>query len=347
MIGKQAKASILISFVILGSILPALCAPPTHHSQGRKYAVKSNNPKKVFHKQLPTLEQQQQQQQQQAMQLQQQQQEQIMNKATDIGTASDITGGSNGGNPNFPWSFLSNSLRQLFKIFFGMPNELNGNGLTPGSDKMDGPSAGQGFSWGQVIGYGLKLLFVTLGGNDAEQHDGIDKIGVEGGAGNPVQGLMKTLIGTMIGGGDESGQGENIAKQTGELINLVIALMNALKTSFSQRSILARSLGESNKLNDFTLATIDMSKAYVKTMNETTDGCKQQRICEAARECITDVESKNSGLCHFISYATVNLMYYTQSNSKNYKSYLDASRKGRATQNQQDCKRLFVCNEVM
>lgn len=46
---------------------------------------------------------------------------------------------------------------------------------------------GQGFSWGQVIGYGLKLAFAALGGtNNNIEHDGVDKIGVEGGA-TPVQ----------------------------------------------------------------------------------------------------------------------------------------------------------------
>ncbi len=34
-----------------------------------------------------------------------------------------------------------------------------------------------GFSWGQVIGYGLKLLLAALGGN-SNAPDGIDKMGV-------------------------------------------------------------------------------------------------------------------------------------------------------------------------
>lgn len=36
---------------------------------------------------------------------------------------------------------------------------------------------GQGFSWGQVIGYGLKLLLAIAGGN-GNAPDGIDKMGV-------------------------------------------------------------------------------------------------------------------------------------------------------------------------
>ena len=45
-----------------------------------------------------------------------------------------------------------------------------------------------------------------------------------------------------------------------QLINLAIALMNALKQSFSQRAMRARSLGEKDKFTDLTLAAIDMGK---------------------------------------------------------------------------------------
>ena len=40
----------------------------------------------------------------------------------------------------------------------------------------------------------------------------------------------------------------------------MMALMNALKTSFSQRALRARSLGQRDRISDFTLATIDMTK---------------------------------------------------------------------------------------
>lgn len=334
---RKVIGYVFLSLICAGTILPVFSAPP----EGRKYAVKSNNPKKVFHKQtIPGMElQQPNQQQHQPID----QNNILMNKASDIGSPSDISGGN--GNGGFPWSFLSNSLMQLVRMFFGVPNEMSGNGLTPGSDKMDGPSSGQGFSWGQVIGYGLKLAFAALGGtNNNIEHDGVDKIGVEGGA-TPVQGLMKTLLGALVGG-EEAGGSDNMAKQTGELINLAIALMNALKQSFSQRAMRARSLGEKDKMTELTLAAIDMGKAYARTFNTTNDSCKEQRICEAARECSQDVGQANAyGLCHLSAYATANLMYYTQSGTKdNTKLYMEAARKGRS---HQDCKQLYsLCNEI-
>lgn len=109
------------------------------------------------------------------------------------------------------------------------------------------------------------------------EHDGIDKIGVEGGH-PPAQNMFKTLIGALVNG-DESGV--DMAKQTTEvsffkhfyfgrriiitnknfqLINLSIALMNALKQSFTQRAQRARSFGGKDKFTDLSLAAIDMGK---------------------------------------------------------------------------------------
>lgn len=49
---KQIKAYVLVTLVCMSSVLPALTAPPpnsSHHGQGRKFAVKHNNPKKVHY----------------------------------------------------------------------------------------------------------------------------------------------------------------------------------------------------------------------------------------------------------------------------------------------------------
>jgi len=273
----------------------------------------------------------------------------MMNKASsDIGSPSEISSG-NGPTNGSPLSFISNSIMQLLRMFFGIPNEMVSNGLTPAQDKMDGgPSQGQGFSWGQVIGYGLKLIFAALGGNNANanaiEHDGVDKIGVEGGP-TPGQGLFKTLLGALVSG-EEPGS-DNMAKQTSELINLTIALMNALKQSFSQRALRARSFGEKDKFSDLSLAAIDMGKAYAKSFNTTVDSCKEKRICEAARECVQDVGQSNAyGICHLSAYMTANLMHYTQSGVKdNTKLYMAAARKGRSLQ---DCDLAYsACNELV
>jgi len=351
----ETKGYLFLTLICTGVLLPSIfAAPPTSSltNQGRKFVTKSNLPKKVYMHKQPSLS---------SMEYQHVVQEQMNNKVADIGTPSDISGGGNsigpGGGANigpnnggFPWNFFSNSVMQFIKMFLGVPNDMQGYGLTPASDKMDGggASSDQGFSWGQVIGYGLKLLFAALGGNNSNnnsiEHDGIDKIGVEAGA-SPVQGLLRTLIGAMVGGNEEGGA-DNMAKQTGELINLAIALMNALKTSFSQRAMRARSLGQKDKLTDLTLAAIDMGKAYAKTFNSSEDQCKQLKICEGARECLQDLGQPNAaGLCHLTAYAAANLMYYSQSSSKDIKPYMDAARKGRSVR-QPDCKKLYVCNEV-
>ncbi|CAG7727662.1 unnamed protein product, partial [Allacma fusca] len=114
----------------------------------------------------------------------------------------------------FPWA-LARPMMELVRMFLGVPTEMNGNSLSNGIDKMDnaGPAGGgQGFSWGQVIGYGLKLLLAALGGGN-NGHDGIDKMDV---GASPVQGIVKSLIGHLVGGEDVD-KADNMAKQTGEV----------------------------------------------------------------------------------------------------------------------------------
>jgi len=340
MMSQQAKGCMLLAIVCCSSILPILAAPPqasegrSHHHQhgvqGRKFYSKPSATKKIYHKQ-----------QQQAVSTEKPDQLISQTKQQqDITIAPQEPNGPGG----FPWA-LARPMMELVRMFLGVPTEMNANSLGNGIDKMDtgavGP--GQGFSWGQVIGYGLKLLLAALGGGN-NGHDGIDKM--DAGA-SPVQGLVKTLIGTLVGGEDVE-KADNMAKQTGELINMAMALMNALKASFSQRALRARSLGEKDRMTEITLAAIDMGKAYAKTFNTTDEGCKQMHICQAARDCVTDVGQPNAfGLCHFTAYATANLMYYTQPslsvNKEATKLILEAARHGRALE---ECKKLYECNET-
>jgi hypothetical protein len=48
---RQLTGYLFLSLICAGAILPVFSAPP----EGRKYAVKSNIPKKVFHKQQQAI----------------------------------------------------------------------------------------------------------------------------------------------------------------------------------------------------------------------------------------------------------------------------------------------------
>lgn len=65
--------------------------------------------------------------------------------------------------------------------------------------------------------------------------------------------------------------------------------MDALKTSFSHRSLSARSVGKKDSVSDAAVAGISMLKSYVKTYRGTSDKCMQKYLCEANTECTSDI----------------------------------------------------------
>jgi len=245
---------------------------------------------------------------------------------------------------NLVWA-IAGPLVQLLKVFIAQPNEIQDNGLTPGSDKIDGPnSPGQGFSWGRVIGYGLKLLLAALGGGNAGNGgDGIDKMGEDDS--NPMQNMIDRLLGAMAGGENGEEGNAQMVKQTREFINLAMSLIKAMQGSLNQRAMRARSIGEKDRMADAALASLYMSKAFVKSFNTTNDGCREQLLCDAARECVQDIGSSSAfGFCHLTAFATSNLMYYTHPAKMDLtKSYLEATRRGRS---QENCKAHYHCNEI-
>lgn len=73
--------------------------------------------------------------------------------------------------------------------------------------------------------------------------------------------------------------------------------MDALKTSFSHRSLQARSSGKKDSLSDAAVAGLSMFKGYMKSVGETAranevetiEPCMQRRICEASAECVAAI----------------------------------------------------------
>lgn len=74
-----------------------------------------------------------------------------------------------------------------------------------------------------------------------------------------------------------------------QFINIVVNLLDALKTSFSHRSMRARDLGRKDSVSDAAVAGIVMVKSYVKSMITTDDKCLQKYVCEANEECSRDL----------------------------------------------------------
>lgn len=82
-----------------------------------------------------------------------------------------------------------------------------------------------------------------------------------------------------------------------QFINIVVNLLDALKTSFSHRSMAARSIGKKDSMSDAAVAGIAMMKGYVRSLSTVDGKCMQKYMCEANTECSTDIGA-SSILCH-------------------------------------------------
>ncbi|XP_077292507.1 uncharacterized protein LOC143915664 isoform X2 [Arctopsyche grandis] len=195
----------------------------------------------------------------------------------------------------------SNMLGMVMQMFF--------NGGPTGPNKSDNLDTDVGVApspWANLLSMGLKILTAILGGGAS--NDGIDKVD----NGSPMQ-----------------------------FINIVVNLLDALKTSFSHRSMAARSIGRKDSTSDAAIAGIAMLKTYVKSFSTNNDNCLQKYVCEASTECSSDVGPK-SVFCQLGTYAT-SFILERQSGST-FDQYYEAGRRGRSGV---DCRQLYLqCNEV-
>ncbi|XP_034255459.1 uncharacterized protein LOC117653717 isoform X3 [Thrips palmi] len=204
------------------------------------------------------------------------------------------------------------------------------------SEGLDDDSMAPASPWAQVLQVGLKILSHFLGGG-AAAGDGIDKVDNS----SPMQGIIAAVLSTVLGSKDPD-QVATMAKQAGEFINIVVNLLDALKTSFSHRSIAARSLGKKDSVSEAAVAGISVLKGYVRTFKTSDDNCMQKFLCEANRECSADQQGSSAIYCQLGSYAAS--FFLQRSTATPFDMYYEAGRRGRS---QADCQQLYLqCNEV-
>lgn len=157
-----------------------------------------------------------------------------------------------------------------------------------------------------------------------------------------------------------------MAKQAGEFINIVVNLLDALKTSFSHRSLAARSIGKKDSVSDLGIASIAMLKGFVKTTGNASEKCMQKYVCEANNECNNDIGG-NSIFCqmgrwvirvlclergsynveinrNFLFYFVVHCSYATsfvleRQTGTEFEKFYEAGRRGRSGE---DCRAIYV-----
>jgi len=230
----------------------------------------------------------------------------------------------------FSWT---NMLGTLMTMFFN-----NAANIQPTkSDDLETNGGLATSPWANVISIGLRIFTTLLGGGAT--NDGIDKVD-NGGGGSPMQGILAAVLSGVLGTKDPE-QVNTMAKQAGEFINIVVNLLDALKTSFSHRSLAARSIGKKDSVSDAAVAGIAMMKSYVRTYRNADDKCMQKYLCEANTECNKDIGG-SSIFCQLGTYATSFMLERTTGNS--FEAFYDAGRRGRSGEN---CRQIYLeCNEV-
>ncbi|XP_039968355.1 uncharacterized protein LOC126767731 isoform X1 [Bactrocera neohumeralis] len=227
----------------------------------------------------------------------------------------------------FSWS---NMLSTVLTMFF------NGAANAPSkSDDIDNSVGFGGSPWANVISMGLKIINTLLGGGAPS--DGIDKVD---NGGSPMQNILAAVLSSVLGTKDPD-QVNSMAKQAGEFIQIVMNLLDALKTSFSHRSLSARSMGKRDSVSDATVAGLSLLKGYVRTYRNADDKCMQRYMCEANSECVREIGGA-SIFCQLGSYATS--YFLDRTSDGKFEHLYDAGRRGRSGY---DCHQLFLeCNEV-
>ncbi|XP_046805720.1 uncharacterized protein LOC111690952 isoform X2 [Lucilia cuprina] len=226
------------------------------------------------------------------------------------------------------------------------PNASKKVALDDVEDDIEGnqiQEAPNGFSWSNMLGTVLTMFFNGAGNSPTKSDDVDGSIGFGGSPWANVISMGLKIINTLLGGGAPSDGIDKVDNGGSpmQFIQIVMNLLDALKTSFSHRSLNARSLGKRDSVSDATVAGISMLKGYVRTYRSTDEKCLQRYMCEANTECLREIGGA-SIFCQLGSYATSYLLDRTSDGS--FDQIYEAGRRGRSGF---DCSQLYLeCNEV-
>ncbi|KAF2363663.1 Gamma-crystallin-related [Trinorchestia longiramus] len=182
----------------------------------------------------------------------------------------------------FQWGNLAG---MALKMLVGGPT----NNANDKADTISQLASGE-MTWTKVISLVMEIILSLVGGGDSNS---IDRQDVQPG---PVENIMSAVIAFLTGSQDPK-EINIMAKQASELLGLAVSLLDALRTSFSQRSLEARSLGTSDPMADVAVATTSMVKSFVKTYSTEDDLCMQKYLCEANQECVDGTSDSGYLFC--------------------------------------------------
>jgi len=126
------------------------------------------------------------------------------------------------------------------------------------------------------------------------------------------------------------------------VLNVLVKVLDMLKSSFGQRARSSASRGIRDSLDDAAVAGISMLKGYVRSVLSTEEQCTQKHICEAAARASREGRELGYLIAQFGGYASSYLL--ENQKSVPFNSNYEASRQGR---NGADCTKLYqTCNEA-
>ena len=92
--------------------------------------------------------------------------------------------------------------------------------------------------------------------------------------------IVKTIVKLVFGTSEES------TATSRQVLNLLVKVLDMLKTQFTQRNARSSSSvrGLKESVDDAALASISMFKGFVRSALSTDQKCTQKHICEAASQ---------------------------------------------------------------
>jgi hypothetical protein len=148
--------------------------------------------------------------------------------------------------------------------------------------------------------------------------------------------VVRTLVKLLFGSSEES------TATSRQVLNVLVKVLDMLRTSFGQRARSSASRGIRDTVDDAATAGVTMLRGYVKSVLSQDDQCSQKYLCEASKDAIRDGRELGYLIAQFGGYASSYLLENQKSVpfSNNY----DASRRGRSGE---DCTKLYqACNEA-
>ncbi|KAI2807880.1 hypothetical protein BLOT_005820 [Blomia tropicalis] len=150
--------------------------------------------------------------------------------------------------------------------------------------------------------------------------------------------IVKTIVKLVFGTSEES------TATSRQVLNLLVKVLDMLKTSFTQRN--ARSSSSSSvrglkeSVDDAAVAGISMLKGFVRSALSTDQQCVQRHICDAASQASRESRELGYLIAQFGGYASSYVL--DSQKSIPFNTNYEAARVGRSGG---ECRKIYNCIE--